>query len=344
MIVCNARNLSGDITGVQRYTSELLARFGNRVDRIGPEKSLHGVRGHLWEQFALPKNVGGRLLWSPSNSGPLTVEKQVITFMDVSPMDHPEWMSPQFAAWYGFIIPRLAKRVRAILTISEFSKQRITHYCPDAELKIHVVHLAADRRFSPVDTEQVERAHACLAIPSPHYLVVLGSLEPRKNLHRVLHAWRNIESRIPNDIWLVLAGAQGKRLVFGDQSFENLPPRVHLTGHVPDELLPSLYSGAIGSVYLSLYEGFGLPPLEAMACGTPVLTSNVTSLPEVVGTAAITVDPYDVEAIGDGLIRLVDDSSLRGDLKVRGLDRAKQFSWDKTAEQTWKVLERAAKS
>jgi glycosyltransferase involved in cell wall biosynthesis len=104
-----------------------------------------------------------------------------------------------------------------------------------------------------------------------------------------------------------------------------------------------LYSGALASIYLSYYEGFGLPPLEAMSCGTPVLVSNVTSLPEVVGDAGVMVDPLDIEAIGDGLIRLVEDSTLRQDLKLRGLARSKQFSWDKTAQQTWHVLEEAAK-
>jgi glycosyltransferase involved in cell wall biosynthesis len=108
-------------------------------------------------------------------------------------------------------------------------------------------------------------------------------------------------------------------------------------------LLPALYSGAIASIYLSLYEGFGLPPLEAMACGTPVLTSNVASLPEVVGEAAITVDPLDVEAIADGLIRLVEDSALRFQLRSLGLNQARGFSWDKTANETWKVLQEAAR-
>ena len=115
-----------------------------------------------------------------------------------------------------------------------------------------------------------------------------------------------------------------------------------MAGHVPDEHLPALYSGALFFVYVSLYEGFGLPPLEAMACGTPVLTSNVTSIPEVVGDAALTVDPYDVEAIADGIKRLVEDGGLRAELSRRGIARAKMFTWDKTAELTWKVLEEAA--
>jgi glycosyltransferase involved in cell wall biosynthesis len=117
-----------------------------------------------------------------------------------------------------------------------------------------------------------------------------------------------------------------------------------LTGRVADELLPTLYSGALAFVYPSLYEGFGLPPLEAMACGTPVLTSNVTSLPEVVGDAGLLVDPYNVEAIAHGIRRLVEDSALREELKRKGLERAKQFTWERTAELTWAVLEEAMES
>lgn len=336
--------MSNRITGVQRYALELLAQFDDRVEKIAPGVHLEGIKGHIWEQFFLPKQLKGRLLWSPSNTGPLSVGKQVVSIMDVAPMDHPEWMNRRFSAWYGFLTPHLVRRVRSVLTISEFSKQRILHYCPDAEEKVTVTYLAADARFVPTDQEEVVRVQERLALPSPHYLVALGSLEPRKNLARLLRAWKNVEHKIPDGVWLVLAGAQGKKLVFGEQSFENLPPRVHLTGHVPDPMLPALYSGAIGAVYLSLYEGFGLPPLEAMACGAPVLTSNVTSLPEVVGNAGIAIDPYDVDAIGDGILRLVEDAGLRADLRANGLARAKLFSWDKTAKQTWEVLQEATQT
>lgn len=112
--------------------------------------------------------------------------------------------------------------------------------------------------------------------------------------------------------------------------------------YVSDEYLPTLYSGAIALVCVSLYEGFGLPPLEAMPCGTPVLTSNVTSLPEVVGDAALMVDPYDIDAIDEGIKRLVEDDNLRKELSQKGLARAKLFSWDRTAEVTWNVLKEAA--
>lgn len=343
-LTCNTRILGTHLTGVQRYTLELLSRFKGNIQEIKPAHPLHGIRGHAWEQFILPAKVGKGLLWSPSNTGPLVIERQVVTLHDLVPMDHPEWLNPRFAAWYRFLTPRLVQRVRGVLTVSEFTKQRIIAHCPEAESKTHVVHNAVDARFRPIGTDLVEQVRKRMGIPSGHYFLALGSLEPRKNLSRLLQAWVTIQVQIPDDVWLVIAGAQGRGLVFGEVSFENLPPRVHLTGHVPDELLPALYSGAIAAPYLSLYEGFGLPPLEAMACGTPVLTSNVTSLPEVVGDAALMVEPYDVEAIADGLKRLVEDFFLRDELRRKGLERAKRFNWDKTAELTWQVLQQAAKS
>lgn len=311
------------------------------IDLVKPGRAMQGLGGHAWEQLILPSKLHGRLLWSPSNSGPLAIEKQVVSIMDVSPLDHPEWSSREFSCWYQFLIPRLIKRVRRVITISEFSRERILYYCPEAASKIHVTLLAADQCFQPVSELMVAAINRRLNLPSCHYIVALGSLEPRKNLQTLLKVWTQIQSKLPDEVWLVLAGAKGKSLVFGNQSYENLPPRVHLTGHVPDDALPALYSGALASIYLSSYEGFGLPPLEAMSCGTPVLVSNTTSLPEVVGDAGLMVDAYDVDAIGDNIIRLVENTRLRADLSLRGLARAKEFSWDRTAQQTWQVLEEA---
>jgi glycosyltransferase involved in cell wall biosynthesis len=342
MITCNTRNLTATLTGVQRYTSEILSRLNDKFDYASPEISLQGLRGHLWEQFVLPKKLGSNLLWSPSNTGPISVEKQVVSIHDLSPLDNPGWYSRKFSGWYQFLLPRLINRARAVLTISEFTRQRILYYCPEARDKVHVTLLAASSQFKPVEQGYIDNAVSNLRIPSPHYFIALGSLEPRKNLNTLLLAWRRIHAKLPADVWLVLAGGKGTSHVFGDHRFDGLPPRVYLTGHVPDVLLPSLYSGAIASIYLSCYEGFGLPPLESMSCGTPVLASNSASLPEVVGDTGVLVDPFDIEAIGDSIVALVEDSSFRQDLRLRGLARSKLFNWDNTAKQTWKVLEEAA--
>ena len=341
-LVVNVRVLSSVLTGVQRYTLELLSRFGSRVRTVAPKGRLDGVRGHLWEQVVLPRHLEGELLFSPSNTGPLTVARQVVTVHDVVPLDHPEWLNPRFAAWYRFLVPRLVRRVRRVTTISEFTRTRLLERTGVDPEKIVVIPNGVDARFHPRSEEEVGKVRDALGIPTEHYVLSLGSLEPRKNLHRLLQAWERVQAEIPQEVWLVLAGAKGKPLVFRDISFDRLPPRVYLTGRVPDEYLPALYSGALAFAYVSVYEGFGLPPLEAMASGTPPLTGNRTALPEVVGDAGLMVDPYDVEAIAWGLKRLVEDSVLLEELRRKGLERANQFSWDKTADLTWKVLQEAA--
>lgn len=341
-IAVNTRVLHMHTTGVQRYTLELLSRLGREVRRIAPAVKLDGVQGHLWEQAILPLRIGDRLLWSPSNTGPIAVRRQVVTIHDVVPLDHPEWLNPRFAAWYRWLLPRLAKRVAHIITISEFSRQRIVECLKVAATKVTVIPNGVDARFHPRSPTEVTRTRRGLGIPSPHYILTVGSLEPRKNLHRLLQAWERVHTSIPDDVWLVVTGAKGKALVFKDVHFSKLPPRVHLTGHVEDAHLPALYSGALAFAYLSVYEGFGLPPLEAMAAGVPTITGNRTALPEVVGDAGVMVDPLDVDAIADGLKRIVEDSDLRRQLRAKGLERARRFSWDRTAALTFSVLEASA--
>jgi len=344
LIAVNTRILCHPTTGLQRYLQELLQRMSaNYLQQIAPDRTFGVARAHIWEQTILPIKVGRRLLWSPSNSGPLTVSRQVVTIHDVVRLDHPEFFSPYNAMWYRFLTPTLARRVARVITDSEFTKSRLLEMTGVSDDKVVVVPLAVDARFVPRSTEQAENAIRKLELPTRQYVLSLGSLGPHKNLGRLLRAWEMIYRSLPEDVWLVVSGAKGKSLVFQDvPELESLPPRVFLTGHVPDELLPSLYSGALAFAFPSVYEGFGLPPLEAMASGTPALVGNRASLPEVVGGAAVLVDPYDIEAIADGLHRLVEDDTLRALLRQKGLERARQFNWDKAAQQTWQVLEEAA--
>ena len=344
-IIINTRTLLSHLTGVQRYTNELITRFGSNALEFSPNRRLSGLGGHAWEQFILPGLVRGNTLFSPSITGPLALRKQVVAMHDVVPLDHPEWLNPKFAAWYGFLVPKLARRVAHVVTISEFSKSRILAHTLMDEGQITVTPLAADTKFRPLSQDVIEESLGSLNLPTRHYILCVGSLEPRKNLARLLQAWRLIEKRIPDDVWLVLTGKQGDARVFAHEAgLDELPRRVHLTGHVDDEQLPALYAGALVFAYPSVYEGFGLPPLEAMACGVPVLTGNQTSLPEVVGDAGVMVDPYDVDALANGLQRLVEDSAMRDQLRSKGLVRAKQFSWDETARRTWEILEQVDRS
>jgi len=240
------------------------------------------------------------------------------------------------------LIPRLVHKAQKVIAVSEFTKSRICDVASLKPNKVIVIYNGIDERFRPKSFEEIDQVKVALGIANFRYILTVATIEPRKNMQRLLEAWSTIYSRLPRDIWLVVAGAKGKDIIFKNTSLDELPPKVCMPGYVPDEYLPTLYSGAIALIYVSLYEGFGLPPLEAMACGTPVLTSNVTSLPEVVGDAALMVDPYDVDAIAEGIKRLIEDDNLRKELSQKGLVRAKLFSWDRTAEITWSVLKEAA--
>ena len=340
-VVVNVRVLDSPLTGVQRYTAELLARFDPDVASIKPVRSLEGVRGHLWEQAVLPTRLDGRLLWSPSNTGPLAVGRQVVTVHDAAPLDHPEWLNRRFAAWYRWLLPRLIRRVRRVIVPSEFTKSRLLDLSGVPPERVVVVPNGVDPRFRPCAPDEIAATRVALGIPSPRYILSLASLEPRKNLDALLRAWALLRDRTPDDLWLVVGGAPGKRTVFPDVPIGALPPRVRLTGRIDDRHLPALYSGALLFAYPSLYEGFGLPPLEAMACGAPVVASDRASLPEVLDDAALLVAP-EPEAIADGIGRAVGDDPLRAALRDAGLARAAPFTWDRTAERTGQVLHEAA--
>lgn len=337
-IALNARFFAHRPTGMQRYALELSRRFEDRVEVVRPARALRGLVGHLWEQLYLPSAVGKKLLWSPNNTGPLAVSRQVCTIHDLIPLDHPEWFNSRFAAWYEWLLPRLAKKVRHIIAISQFTKRRIVERLGIPPEKITAVLNGVDARFSPRPPQEVEAVRRSLGISSPAYLLCVGSLEPRKNLQRLLQAWAMAQAWLPDEMELVVAGAKGSSLVFETASLGPVPPRVRFAGYVADEQLPSLYAGALALVYPSLYEGFGLPPLEAMACGTPVVTSNTSSLPEVVGDAAILVDPENVDSIADGIFRVLSSATLRYTMRQRGLERAREITWDRAARQTLQVL------
>jgi len=342
----NGRFLRQRVTGMQRYAREIVARLGSRVEIVEPSRAGHGIRGHLWEQVGLPCRLRRSLLWSPCTTGPLGVGSQIVTIHDCAFRDRAECFTPRFAAWLQWLVPKLARRVRQILTVSEYSKDRIAEICRVPAEKIHVVHNGVDPRFHPASAQEIAAARERFALPE-NYVLCVGSLEPRKNLPRLLEAWQLVNSQRTSNQQgqqdkpkLVLVGSSAA--VFASAKLEAPDDSVVLTGYVPDELLPALYSGATAFVYPSLYEGFGLTVLEAMACGTPVICSSTTSLPEVAGDAAVLVDPNHTAAISQAIQDLLVDETLRSSLRARGLARAQEFTWDRAAQQTWKVLSTAA--
>ncbi|MBE3597553.1 MAG: nucleotide sugar dehydrogenase [Limnochordaceae bacterium] len=229
-------------------------------------------------------------------------------------VEHPEWFAPAFARWYAWLWPRLSRRVAAVLTVSGFSRERIMERFGLPSERVRVVPNGVDpSRFFPQGDTSVASVRRRLGLAAP-YVLMVASRDPRKNLGRVLRAWGRVHEVDP-DVELVIAGAAHR--VFQEVEAGELPFVRHL-GYVQDSDLPALYTGAEVFVYPSLYEGFGLPVLEAMACGVPVVTSPTGPMPEVAGDAAVLVDPYDPDAIADGILRLLGSAEERAVLDARG--------------------------
>jgi glycosyltransferase involved in cell wall biosynthesis len=231
-------------------------------------------------------------------------------------------------------LPLAVRRAAALDCISESTARDLATHFPAARHRSTTIELAADARFSP----EGSRAR----LDGRPYVLGVGTLEPRKNLPRLVEAFVSLPARVRGNRVLALAGPLGWQTGDTLAAIERHPDLIAPLGFVADDELPGLYRGADLFAYPSLYEGFGLPVLEAMSCGTPTLTSNVSSLPEVAGDAAVYVDPTDVQAIRDGLTRALSDTDLRTMLRDRGIQRAKQFSWSRAATETIALLERAS--
>lgn len=338
MISINGRNFHNrSVTGIQRYIHGVTADMEGYEIISAPRRWTTGAKGHIWEQLVLPHKAQG-LLWSPSNTGPIAVKQQVVTIHDLATFDHPEWFNSNFSRAYKFILPRLSQQVEHILTVSEFSKRRIIEKFGISPDRITVTHLAASNMFVPTPFEYSD--HQELGLPERYFLMV-GTLQERKNFRRTLEVWDTWgKLGRPNDLALVIIGANES--IFSSFKLYSVPDGVKFMGRVDDQLLPRLYSSALAFLFPSLYEGFGIPILEAMACGTPVITSNVTSMPEVAGKAALLVNPELHVSILQAMQAVASDAQLRDELRASGLERARQFNWERAALQTRMVLEQAA--
>ncbi len=336
-IYVNGRFRAHRVTGVQRVAHEITRRLTGDVEVCQPKRKLAGWQGHLWEQTVLPRQCRGGVLWSPCASGPVSSARQVVTFHDLFPVDSPQWYKSAYASWYGFTLRELAHSAKHIIAVSDFTKRRLMAQFGVADAKITVVHNGVDAAWFSASPALAPEARAALQLPAGRYLLSVGSLEPRKNLKTLLAAWQTVVHELPEDLSLVISGACDDR-VFCSAGLRELPPRVILTGYVADRFLPGLYAGSLGFIYPSLAEGFGLPPLEAMACGVPVLTSNSTALPEVCGAAALYFDPTNPSELSRGIKLLAGDQNLQRKLSVLGREQASRFNWERTAEQTLSVL------
>jgi len=264
--------------------------------------------------------------------------KRVITLCDVFPLSIPGYSANLETLIYKYWLPRIVPTLDKVITISHHSKKDICEYLNMPESKISVTHLATDHRFRPLPDEFIAPILAKHNLHQP-YILYVGSIEPRKNLIRLLEAYAELNKKLPH-YRLVIVGARNywkSSPVAETVEQLQIQDKVFFTGYISDEDLPAVYNGADLFCFPSLYEGFGLPVLEAMACGTPVVTSNTSSLPEVAGDAALLVDPYQVEEITTAMQTVLEDAALALELKEKGLKRAKQFTWEKTARETLEV-------
>ena len=319
-----------------RYVQEMLHAWPGEVRRLQPNHDQQGWRGHMWEQLSLPGKIKpDEMLWSPANTGPVAVTEQVLSLYDVSPLEHPEWFSGTFHLWYRILLPNLVRRVRALITISEFSKNRIHHVLGVDLDRIHVVPCGVNQvQFSPASSQQINALRVELGLEKPFFLFV-GVQNPRKNVSGLLKGWEIFQRSI-KDHELVLVG--GRNSNFANPGISSLPAGVRRVGAVDEDMLPVLYSAAKALIIPSFYEGFGLPVLEAMACGTPVIASSASALPEVVGEAGILVDPADASTIAAGMVRVASDPEISLTLQEAGFERCSKYPWKKSAEMACKII------
>jgi len=255
----------------------------------------------------------------------------VVSVHDVSFKRYPQYFSWRDRALFATLLPSSLRRAAAVLALSSHGRDELQHFYPRLRTPIHVVPAAPRASFRPVETIMVAPALARAGVRAP-FLLAVGSVQPRKNLVRLAEAFRMLHRTRP-DLQLVIVGPSGFRSRWVQETIvsRGLSEAVRLPGYVSEEDLVGLYNAAMALVYPSVYEGFGLPVVEAMACGRPVIAANTSSLPEVAGDAAILVDPFDISALHAAMLSVVTDTRQAGELAARGLARARQFCWPRTA-------------
>ena len=359
-IYINGRFLTQPSTGVQRYAREIVANFDLLLENSELEHKVCirclvprgtpsntswknitleevGINhGNLWEQIDLPLYLKGGFLFSPANSGPFLHQNQAVTFHDASVFAIPHAYSFWFRLKYKLIFRSLARLAKVIFTDSKFSQTELSRYLKQSSEKFKVIHLAGD---------YIDRIQADTSILSRHnlskdrYVFMVGSQSPHKNLAAV----RDAVELINSDIKVVFVGGQYQK-VFNKEIGRATTKNIIVLGYITDEELRALYLNALGFIFPSFYEGFGLPILEAMHCGCPVLCARAASLPEVAGEAALFFDPMRGSSIAKAIDNIFINQQLRNELIQKGYQRTKEFSWQTTAYKTLDAVLAAIKT
>ncbi len=350
MLLLNYRPVLRQPTGIGVYANGVLPALQSLDHQLIPGGSEGGAKERLrrlaWSQARLPelaRQAGASLIFTPAPEGYLGRQRipQVVMVHDLRPISHPErsLQSLYFRAW----VPPLLRSCHQVITNSQFTAAEIERQTGLAASRISVIPLGYDDQlFRPASPGSPRQPPPVLAGLSGPYLLHLGQAYPHKNLERLIRAFAQVAPH-HRDLSLVLAGkphASETPRLQGLVETLQLQGRVRFVAYVPYEQLADLYRGALALAYPSLWEGFGLPVLEAMACGTPVLTSFGSGTEEVAGDAALLVNPTDTGAIAEALAALASQPPLVADLSRRGLVRAAGFSWKRTGEATRELLAR----
>ena len=353
-IYVNARFLAEPITGLQRWGREVLRALDAMVDdgaidgarwrfvllspqfpaADAPQFRHHELRvggllrSHLWEQFELSRRARGGPLLNFKNTAPIRRRDQAVVIHDLQVFARPETHSAGFRAVYRYLLPRAARRARVLMAVSRSTASEIEKYFGIPRERIAVTGGGHEHVLRTPADDTIIRRHK---LERNGFLLAVSSLNPNKNFTAILRAMKIAQLDIP----LVIAGSANPR-VFGSDA---LPAGAVMVGRVGDAELRALYEHALGFVFPSHYEGWGLPPGEAMALGCPVVASISTSLPEVCGEAAIYCDPTDDPSIARALTRLVEDPPLRAELAALGRVQAAKHTWRGVAEQLWSAIQ-----
>ncbi|MEZ7497291.1 glycosyltransferase family 1 protein [Flavobacterium sp. Arc3] len=292
------------------------------------------LKSHFWEQIDLLrflKSKGNPLLLNLSGLGPLFYKNQIITIHDLSFYDNKKWFSKAYTLFYSIATPISAKNALKILTVSDFSKTEITKYLKIDEGKIEVVYNAVANDLEKFSYNiQISPIVSCVV--DRKYILAVSSIDPRKNLQRLIDSFLELNLK---DYKLVLVGKTSSHF---NIKLRSNPESVIFTGFVSDSDLSVLYKKCDFFIYPSLYEGFGIPPLEAMRNDCAVVVSDIPSLREVCSDAALYVDPFDNESIKNGILKIITDSKLKEELKLKGSSRSRFFKWEVSGVKVYDVI------